>query len=113
MYEDEGTRGGGRTAAEAHFGGKGSGGLCMCFRWGRKDDKVWGGDESDARESSPQPGRRLREGKVTLRMETGRKGDGSEGDGSEEGGSEIDGSEGDWKEGDEGNEGVRSEGDRS
>ena len=30
-------------------------------------------DERDARESSPQPGRRLREGKVTGRRETGRK----------------------------------------
>ena len=30
-------------------------------------------DERDARESSPQPGRRLRGGKVTERRETGRK----------------------------------------
>ena len=30
-------------------------------------------DERDARESSPQPGRRLRGGKVTGRRETGRK----------------------------------------
>ena len=32
---------------------------------GTVDDKVWGDDERDARESSPQPGRRLRGGKVT------------------------------------------------
>ena len=30
-------------------------------------------DERDARESSPQPGRRLRGGKVTGHRETGRK----------------------------------------
>ena len=34
--------------------------------------KVGGDDERDARESLPQPGRRLREGKVTGRRETGR-----------------------------------------
>ena len=32
-----------------------------------------GDDDRDAKESSPQPGRRLRGGKVTGRMETGRK----------------------------------------
>ena len=31
---------------------------------GTADDKVWEGDEKDARESSPQPGRRLRGDKV-------------------------------------------------
>ena len=40
---------------------------------GTVDDKVWGGDEGDARESSPQPGRRLRGGKVTGHKETGWK----------------------------------------
>ena len=35
-------------------------------------DKV-GEDERDARVNSPQPGRRLRGGKVTCRRETGRK----------------------------------------
>ena len=35
-------------------------------------DKVGEDDERDARESSPQPGRRLRGGKVTGRRETGR-----------------------------------------
>ena len=32
---------------------------------GAVGDKVWEGDERDVRESSPQPGRRLRGGKVT------------------------------------------------
>ena len=32
----------------------------------------WGGDERDARESSPQPGRRLRGFKVTGRWKTER-----------------------------------------
>ena len=40
---------------------------------GAVDDKVGEDDERDARESSPQPGRRLRGGKVTCRRETGRK----------------------------------------
>ena len=42
---------------------------------GTVDDKV-GKDNRDARESSPQPGRKLRGGKVTGRRETGRKGTG-------------------------------------
>ena len=41
--------------------------------WGTVDDKVGEDDEGDARESSPQSGRRLRGGKVTGRSETGRK----------------------------------------
>ena len=40
---------------------------------GTVDDKVGEDDERDARKSSPQPGRRLRRGKVTGRRETGRK----------------------------------------
>ena len=40
---------------------------------GTVDDKVGEDDERDARESSPQPGRRLRGGKVTGRRETGHK----------------------------------------
>ena len=36
-------------------------------------DNVGEDDERDARESSPQPGRRLRGGKVKGRRETGRK----------------------------------------
>ena len=40
---------------------------------GTLDDKVGVDDERDARESSQQPGRRLRGGKVTGRRETGRK----------------------------------------
>ena len=40
---------------------------------GTVDDKVGEVDERDARESSLQPGRRLRGGKVTCRRETGHK----------------------------------------
>ena len=40
---------------------------------GTVDDKVGEDDERDARESSPQSGRRLRGGKVIGRRETGRK----------------------------------------
>ena len=40
---------------------------------GTVDDKVGEDDERDARESSPQSGRRLRGGKVTGRRETGGK----------------------------------------
>ena len=40
---------------------------------GTLDDKVGEDDERDARENSPQPGRRLRGGKVTGCKETGRK----------------------------------------
>ena len=40
---------------------------------GTVDDKVGEDDERDTRENSPQPGRRLRGGKVTGLRETGRK----------------------------------------
>ena len=40
---------------------------------GASYDKMGKDDERDARESSPQPGRRLRGGKVTGRRETGHK----------------------------------------
>ena len=40
---------------------------------GTVDDKVGEDDDRDAKESSPQPGRRLRGGKVTYHRETGRK----------------------------------------
>ena len=40
---------------------------------GTVDDKVGEGEENDARESSPQPRRRLTGGKVTGRKETGHK----------------------------------------
>ena len=71
----EGTRGGDGSAEAARcgIGGKGRGGLCQWFRWGRVDDKVREGDERDARKTSPQPGRRLRGDKVTGRKETRRK----------------------------------------
>ena len=40
---------------------------------GTVDERVGEDDGRDARKSSPQPGRRLRGGKVTGRRETGRK----------------------------------------
>ena len=70
MCEDKGTRGGVGTAEAARYGndGKGKGGLCQWFRWwGAVDDKLGEDDERNVRESSPQPGRRLRGGKVTRR----------------------------------------------
>ena len=47
------------------------------------DDTEGGGDERDDRESSPQPGKRLRlrGGKVTERKETGREETGRKGPG--------------------------------
>ena len=77
MYEDEGTTAGvGRAeAARCGNGGKGTGGCASSSGGGTVDDKV-GKDTRDARESSPQPGRKLRGGKVTGRRETGRKGTG-------------------------------------
>ena len=76
MFEDEGTRGGDGTAEAARcgIGRKGRGRLCQWFRWRRVDDIVGEGNGRYARESSPQPGRRLRGGKVTGRNETGRDG---------------------------------------
>ena len=47
--------------------------VCASGSGGGTMDKVGEDDERDARESSPQPGRRLRGGKVTGRMETGQK----------------------------------------
>ena len=55
-------------AAGCGSSGKGASRLRQWFWWGTVDDKVG----EDASESSPQPGRRLRGGKVTGRMETGR-----------------------------------------
>ena len=46
---------------------------CASGSSGGTVDKVGEDDERDARESSPQPGRRLRGGKVTGCRETGRK----------------------------------------
>ena len=60
--------------------GKGTGGCAISSGWGTVDDKV-GKDKRDARESSPQPGRKLRGGKVTGRRETGRKETGRKGTG--------------------------------
>ena len=56
-------------------------GGCVCSSdGGTVGDKV-GKDSRDARESSPQPGRKLRGGKVTGRRETGRKETGRKGTG--------------------------------
>ena len=48
-------------------------GCASSYGGGTVDDKVGEGDEKNARESSSQLGRRLREGKVTGQKETGRK----------------------------------------
>ena len=58
--------------------GREQGGCASSSRGGTVDDKV-GKDTRDARESSPQPGRKLRGGKVTGRRETGRKETGRKG----------------------------------
>ena len=55
--------------------GREQGGCANSSGGGTVDDKVEK-DTRDARESSPQPGRKLRGGKVTSRRETGRKGTG-------------------------------------
>ena len=52
--------------------GREQGGCASSSSGGTVDDRV-GKDTRDARESSPQPGRKLRGGKVTGRRETGRK----------------------------------------
>ena len=51
--------------------GRGEVGCANGSGGGTVDDKVWGGDERDARQSSPQLGRRLKGGKVTGWKETG------------------------------------------
>ena len=94
---------------------------------GTVDNKAGDDDGIDVRESSPQPARRLRGGKVTDRRESGRKGTGwketgrKETERNETGGKttgakemEREGGEieGDGSEGD-GREGVRREGDGS
>ena len=60
--------------------GREQGGCASSSSGGTVDDKV-GKDTRDARESSPQPGRKLRGGKVTGRRETGRKETGKKGTG--------------------------------
>ena len=60
--------------------GREQGGCASSSRGGTVDDKV-GKDTRDARESSPQPGRKLRGGKVTGCRETGRKETGRKGTG--------------------------------
>ena len=60
--------------------GREQGGCASSSGGGTVDDKV-GKDTRDARESSPQPGRKLRGGKVTGHRETGRKETGRKGTG--------------------------------
>ena len=60
--------------------GREQGGCASSSGGGTVDDKV-GKDTRDATESSPQPGRKLRGGKVTGRRETGRKETGKKGTG--------------------------------
>ena len=60
--------------------GREQGGCASSSGGGTVDDKV-GKDTRDARESSPQPGKKLRGGKVTGRRETGRKETGRKGTG--------------------------------
>ena len=60
--------------------GREQGGYASSAGGGTVDDKVWK-DTRDARESSPQPGRRLRGGNVTGRRERGRKETGRKGTG--------------------------------
>ena len=60
--------------------GREQGGCASSSSGGTVDDKV-GKDTRDARESSPQPGRKLRGGKVTGHRETGRKETGRKGTG--------------------------------
>ena len=60
--------------------GREQGGCASSSHGGTVDDKV-GKDTRDARESSPQPGRKLRGGKVTGLRETGHKETGRKGTG--------------------------------
>ena len=83
--------------------GREQGGCASSSGGGTVDDKV-GKDTRDARESSPQPGRKLRGGKVTRRRETGRKETGKKGTGGKTTGAKERGvgetrSEGDRREG--------------
>ena len=86
MCEDEGTRGRVRTAEAARCGngGTGTGRLCQWFGGGAVDDKVVEDDERDAMDSSTQPWRKQRGGKVTGRKETGRKETGGKTTGAKE-----------------------------
>ena len=60
--------------------GREQGGYASSSGGGTVDDKA-GKDTRDARENSPQPGRKLRGGKVTGHRETGRKETGRKGTG--------------------------------
>ena len=68
------------------------------------DDNVGEDDEIYARESSPQPGRRLRGHKVTYRRETGRK------EGEKWEGRQMDRRKGEWG---NSSDGVGKQGDDS
>ena len=93
--------------------GREQGGCASSSRGGTVDDKV-GKDTRYARESSPQPGRKLRGGKVTGRRETGRKETGRKGTGGKTTGVEE---RGDRREGEgsggDGRENNRREGEGS
>ena len=83
--------------------GREQGGCASSSGGGTVDYKV-GKDTRDARESSPQPGRKLRGGKVTGRKETGRKGTGGKTTGVKERGvGETGGKE--WEVGETGGKG--------
>ena len=90
--------------------GREQGGCASSSGGGTVDDKV-GKYMIDARESSPQPGRKLGGGNVTGRMETGRKETGRKGT-REDNRSEGEGSGGDRREG-EGSGGDVRENNRS
>ena len=72
MGEDEGTRDGTAETARCGIGWKGRGGLCQWLRMGDSGCQGGEGDEN-VRESSPQPGRRLKGVTVTRRRVTGHK----------------------------------------
>ena len=93
--------------------GREQGGCASSSGGGTVDDKV-GKYTRDARESSPQPGRKLRGGKVTGRRETGRKETGRKGTGGKTTGVKGRGDrmEGEGSGGD-GRENNRSEGEGS
>ena len=78
MCEEEGTRGGDGTAEAARCGsvGREEVGCVSGSSGGTLDDKVGEGDKRDDRESSPQPSRSLRGGKVAgrKRLDVRRRG---------------------------------------
>ena len=94
MCEDEGTRGGDGAAKAARCGGKGGGGLCQWFQWGKAIREMLGkahlslGGGMEGEEAE----RNRREDDGSEGVE--REGDGNKGDGRESYGREGYGSEG-------------------